>query len=89
MPRFRIEPRDVPPDAAARRLGLTQARFEQTLPQLMSRGFPAPDPTTGHYDLAAIDRWCDRRHAHLFALTPPAHAAEAPVDMRERLARVR
>jgi hypothetical protein len=36
------------------------------LPDLLARGFPQADPTTGNFDLAAIDRWCDARHPHLF-----------------------
>jgi hypothetical protein len=63
--RFRVEPRDVPPELAARRLGLTLAQFEALLPRLLSRGFPASDPDTGHYDLDAIDRWRERRHRPL------------------------
>jgi hypothetical protein len=52
--RFRIEPRDVPPAAAARRLGKTFAEFDAALPdptggsddrqfrsrRLVARGFP-------------------------------------------------
>ena len=64
--RFRIEPRDVPVEVAARRLGKTPSEFEAVLPDLLARGFPQPDPTTGNFDLAAIDRWCDARHPHLF-----------------------
>jgi hypothetical protein len=59
--RFRIEPRDVPPEVAARRLGKTFAEFNAALPGLVARGFPQADPTTGNFDLAAIDRWCARR----------------------------
>ena len=43
--RFRIEPRDVPLEVAARRLGKTRAEFEAALPDLIARGFPQPDPT--------------------------------------------
>jgi hypothetical protein len=67
--RFRIEPRDVPPEMAARRLGKSLAEFEAILSRLIARGFPAPDPDTGNFDLNAIDRWCDARHAHLFGST--------------------
>lgn len=31
------------------------------LPELLARGFPRPDPTTGMYDLVAIDAWMDAR----------------------------
>jgi hypothetical protein len=51
--RFRVEPRDVPPDMAARRLGQTLAEFEVVLPNLLARGFPEPDRDTGNFDLDA------------------------------------
>src|SRR5690606_9130818 len=38
--RFQVDPRDVPPEKAARRLGLTLERFEDLLPRLLARGFP-------------------------------------------------
>jgi len=53
--RFPVEPRDVPPAKAARRLHLTEAQFNEKLPDLHRRGFPRADPTTGMYDLKAID----------------------------------
>jgi hypothetical protein len=28
----------------------------------LARGFPRPDPTTGMFDLAAIDQWMTARH---------------------------
>jgi hypothetical protein len=65
--RFNIEPLDIPPAAAARRLGLTLERFQEMLPDLLRRGFPAPDETTGHFCLEAIDRWRVRRFPQLFA----------------------
>jgi hypothetical protein len=64
--RFRIDPRDVPPEKAARRLGMSLEVFEKALPNLIGRGFPQADPDSGNFDLAAIDRWCDSRHPHLF-----------------------
>ena len=76
--RFKVEPRDVPAEAAARRLGLSLARFREVEPQLGRRGFPMPDPTTGHYDLAAIDAWCSARNPALFGLT----TAGGPTDAR-------
>jgi hypothetical protein len=51
--RFRIEPRDVPLEVAARRLGKTRAELEAALPDLFARGFPQADPITGNFDLAA------------------------------------
>ena len=68
--RFPVEPRDVPPEKAARRLHVTLAEFTVMLPALMDRGFPGADPTTGMFDLEAIDLWRHARHPHLFALLP-------------------
>ena len=65
--RFRVDPKDVPADVAARRLGLDLGAFQLVLPGLLDRGFPRADPTTGNYDLEAIDQWRRRRHADLFA----------------------
>ena len=64
--RFHVSPRDVPATVAARRLGTTLAAFNLALPKLLARGFPGPDPDTGNFDLAAIERWCDARYPHLF-----------------------
>lgn len=64
--RYRVEPRDAPPEVAARRLGRTLAEFNSVLPRLRARGFPSPDPDTGNFDLVAIDRWMDARNRHLF-----------------------
>ena len=63
--RFPVEPRDVPPEKAARRLHLDLEQFIQLLPRLLSRGFPASDPDTGMYDLDAIDAWRAARHKPL------------------------
>jgi hypothetical protein len=71
-----VEPRDIPAEKAARRLHLTAAQFAEMLPQLFARGFPKPDPTTGMFDLEAIDEWRRRRHPHLF-LTHPERARDA------------
>jgi hypothetical protein len=59
--RFKIEPRDVPIVHAARRLGISEDDFRAQLSNLLARGFPAPDPTTGNFDLKAIEGWMDRR----------------------------
>jgi hypothetical protein len=65
--RFKLPPGgDVPPDVAAKRLGLTVEVFTATLPVLFGRGFPRPDDTTGNFDLDAIDRWRRARHPQLF-----------------------
>jgi hypothetical protein len=64
--RFRVDPGDVPAEKAARRLCLTEQQFTAQLPQLLLRGFPPADPTTGMYDLDAINAWRRLRHRHLF-----------------------
>jgi hypothetical protein len=66
--RFKVEPRDVPLEQAARRMGMSAEAFTAALPSLVDvRGFPAADPDTGNFDLVAIDRWCDLRHHHLLS----------------------
>ena len=60
--RYRVDPRDLPPEKAARRLHLTLARFNELLPNLIKRGFPESDPDTGMFDLDAIDLWRKSRH---------------------------
>jgi hypothetical protein len=91
--RYRVAPRDVPPVKAARRLHLTLAEFRGMLPALAARGFPAPDPTTGMYDLAAIDAWMDRRHATTqggaqdASLTGPSPLRNAQEVFRDRARR--
>ncbi|AZO77524.1 MULTISPECIES: hypothetical protein [unclassified Bosea (in: a-proteobacteria)] len=80
--RFPVEPRDVPPVKAARRLHLTLAEFEAVLPRLLQRGFPRPDQDTGFYDLKAVDQWMDNRSA----LTPSNRPRDARDVTTERLA---
>ncbi|MFG1371542.1 hypothetical protein V5F32_05135 [Xanthobacter oligotrophicus] len=80
--RFPVEPRDIPPDKAARRLHLSLPEFEAARPRLERRGFPPPDPDTGMYDLKAIDAWMDRR-SHL---TAPAAARDAREGALARIA---
>jgi hypothetical protein len=74
--RHTVEPRDVPAVKAARRLHLTLKEFEEMKDELYRRGFPRPDPTTGNFDLVAIDRWMDGRHST---------APDKPRDARELL----
>jgi hypothetical protein len=59
--RFKVVPLDVPAIKAARRLHLTLPQFQEKLPELLRRGFPSPDPTTGMFFLPAIDRWMESR----------------------------
>jgi hypothetical protein len=79
---------DVPPAVAARRIALTLPVFNERLPQLLARGFPPADPTTGNYDLDAIDRWRKSRYPHLFpeTLTVAPTARDASDVVRTRLA---
>jgi len=88
-PRFRIEPRDIPPEHAARRLGMTTEAFRSALPNLIARGFPNADPDTGNFDLPAIDRWCDARHPHLFGAGSGMGARNAADVVEGRLAAMR
>lgn len=85
--RFRVDPGDVPAEKAARRLCLTKAQFLAWLPQLLLRGFPPADPTTGMYDLDAIDAWRRQRHSHLFerndltrTLAEPIHSPPREIE---------
>jgi hypothetical protein len=87
--KFRVEPRDVRAGYAARRLGQTAAEFEAVLPNLIARGFPKPDPDTGHFDLVAIDKWCDARHAHLFSANSTMQARDASLVARDRIEAMR
>jgi hypothetical protein len=89
MARPRIEPRDVNSEAAARRMGRTLAQFKTDLPKLFARGFPPPDPTTGNFDLVAIDRWCDARHHHLFGGDSMMQARDAGSVVSARIAAMR
>jgi hypothetical protein len=84
--RFSVDPGDVPTEIDARRLGLTPEQFEQKLPELLQRGFPAADRTTGNYDLSAIDQWRMRRFPHLFALAPTDGPKQDRETARARIA---
>lgn len=85
--RFRVDPRDVPAASAARRLGVALPAFEESLPDLIARGFPSPDPTTGNFDLKAIDAWMDRRSGLGPLASPVARDAAAVVG--DRIAEMR
>jgi hypothetical protein len=81
-PRFKVNPRDVPAEHAARRLGLSLDTFEARLPDLIARGFPSPDSTTSFYDLKAIEAWMDRRSGLAGMSVPVAKDAAAVVSGR-------
>lgn len=91
--RFKLPPGgDVPPVTAARRMGMSLEAFLLKLPELRQRGFPAPDETTGNYDLDAIDAWRRARNPQLFgqpSLTAGTGARTAKQVVGERLARIR
>ena len=87
--RFGVEPRDIPPPMAARRLGMALADFNAILPHLIARGFPKPDPDTGHFDLVAIDKWCDARHSHLFGDSALMQARDASTVAKSRIEAMR
>ncbi|MGY3482329.1 hypothetical protein ACVW1C_000212 [Bradyrhizobium sp. USDA 4011] len=86
--RFRVDPGDVPPEKAARRLHLTLDRFNELLPNLLKRGFPPADPDTGMFDLDQIDEWRKLRFGREQPLTtdpgPAQPEAQAQLDMTER-----
>ncbi len=84
-PRARVEVRDIPAALAAKRLGITAARFDEAAPELYARGFPRPDPTTGLFDLVAIDAWMDRRSG----LTGVGPARDASAVVAGRLEAMR
>src|SRR5271167_708555 len=78
---------DVPPAAAAQRLGLSLVDFESRRAELERRGFPEADPTTGRYCIEAVDRWRLRRFPRLFpelTASPAAVDAHAVIDDRLR-----
>src|SRR5687768_1217557 len=87
--RFPVEPRDVPPIKIARRLGITLAQFEECKDRLFARLFPRPDPTTGNYDLRAVDAWMDARSGldatDLTAQSKPRNAQEVFGERRASL----
>lgn len=60
--RYTVDPRDIPPEKVARLLHQTPDEFEARKAALFDRGFPQPDPTTGMYDMVAINAWMDQRH---------------------------
>lgn len=72
--RFAVDPRMVPVDKAARRLGLTSSEFVARRPDLEQAGFPKADALLGTYCLQAVDNWID----HRAGLTPAAAPVSDP-----------
>jgi hypothetical protein len=93
--RFKLPPGgDVPPVTAARRMGLSLDAFRDALPELIARGFPQADETTGNFDLDAIDTWRRTRNPHLFPdrlelsenpLRSPVTASDANEVIRQKI----
>ena len=84
--RFRVKPKDISEEAAARRLGLSLEQFREKLPALLQRGFPAADPTTGNYCLEALAEWRMRRFPQLFP-RPDNHGPKSDREtVRARIA---
>lgn len=81
----KIVPRDVPLEAAVRRLGLTLEQFTPIRDRLHARGFPRPDADTGMVDLKAVEDWMDRRSG----LTGVGPAKDASGVVRDRLEALR
>jgi hypothetical protein len=80
---------DVAPSVIAARLGLSLSEFEARRLELVRRGFPEPDETTGRYCIEAVDRWRLRRHACLFPeLTYAPAALHAGSVFDDRLRRM-
>jgi hypothetical protein len=68
---------------------MTESDFVAALPNLIARGFPMPDPGSGLFDLVAIDKWCDARHAHLFGGNAVMQARDASEVASARIAGMR
>jgi hypothetical protein len=79
----------MPRGAVAKRLGVSDAQLDAGYPNLIARGFPAPDPDTGNFDMVAVDRWCDARHPHLFGGTSIMQARDASMVAKERIEKMR
>ena len=82
--RFKVEPRDIPAAKVARRLHLSLDEFRAKLPELVRRGFPPADPTTGMFYLPAIDQWMASR----FKLTADPTSQDDRSLINERIARL-
>jgi hypothetical protein len=86
--RYKVDPRLVPPQKAARYLHLTLHQFQDALPSLIARGFPRACPVIGHFDLAAINHWLDLQSG-VERPSPEADAVDLEKTILERIARYR
>ncbi|MEM8636136.1 MAG: hypothetical protein AAGF33_14275 [Pseudomonadota bacterium] len=74
---------DVSAKHVAQRMGVSVDEFGEMLPDLLKRGFPDPDPTTGNWGIEAVDKWRQLRDADLLPaihsedLTPQAMPRDA------------
>lgn len=82
--RFPLQPKLIPAEKVARRLGLPPARFRELLPQLVKAGFPAADPIVGNYSMQAVDAWIDTRAGLTNANDPVSAQAAMLQAVRER-----
>lgn len=82
--RVRVDPRLVPPEKAARRLGMTLTAFSEVREELERKGFPKPLPVVGNYALEAVDRWIDEKAGLVSDDSPEA----ARAAMRRAIANI-
>lgn len=75
--RYRIDPRMIPPQKVARRLGVSYEQFVASVPELERQGFPKPVRVLGNYCLQAVDNWIDAQSG----LTTPTDPASARQEM--------
>ena len=59
----------------------TLVEFEARKVALFDRGFPQPDPTTGMYDMVAINAWMDQRHPLTSGVSTERQTARNPADV--------
>lgn len=64
---------EVRPRVVAHLFGVDATDMAELLPLLYDRGFPRPEPLTGHFDIEAVQAW--RRNRHPGLLAPPARPA--------------
>lgn len=83
--RFHVQPRCVPAAVAARRIGVTEARFREIAEDLLDNGFPLPDSVTGNYDLDAIDRYIAKRNPSLLGEQDDGLAVTSEDEMLRRI----
>lgn len=78
--RFPLDPRMIPPEKVARRIGVSPAVFAEKRAELERDGFPKPYSVLGNYSLDAVDRWIDKQAG----ITPAGQAITDPATLMER-----